>query len=64
MPVHRGSYVKNGQRIYFYQWGNHGKRYEYLSNNLRSRNIAKQKAELQGRAIRASGWTGRGGSRK
>lgn len=54
MPVHRG--VESGKP--YYQWGNHGKKYFYTANSIRSRNAAKAKAELQGRAARANGWRG------
>jgi hypothetical protein len=54
MPVHRGQDSKGP----YYQWGNHGKRYYYTANNTRSRELAKGKAELQGRAARANGYRG------
>lgn len=36
----------------FYRWGEHGKKYYYIPNNVRSRDIAKEKAKRQGRAIK------------
>lgn len=39
----------------FYRWG-HQKKYYYKSGSKISRERAKKRAELQGRAIRASGW--------
>ena len=38
----------------FYRWGEHGKKYYYIANNIRSRTLAKDKAAKQGRAIKAS----------
>jgi hypothetical protein len=52
MPVHRG---KDGERPY-YQWGESGKKYHYESGNKQSRERAKERAERQGRAARASGY--------
>jgi hypothetical protein len=49
MPVHRKKNI-NGP---YYQWGNHGKKYYYKINNEKSRKLAKDKAKLQGRAIKA-----------
>ena len=46
MPVHRGQN--------YYQWGEHGKKYYYTPGDKESREEAKAKAELQGRAIKAS----------
>lgn len=51
MPVHRS---KDSQGPY-YQWGDSGKKYRYESGNKKSRDQAKEKAERQGRAARASG---------
>lgn len=53
MPVRRGSDSKGS----YYRWGSK-KKYYYKSNSKRSRINAKKKAELQGIAIRASGWKG------
>lgn len=61
MPVHRGQDSKGKA---FYQWGNSGKKYYYTSNNEQSREKAKKKAQLQGRAAHAAGYIGRGGSRR
>jgi len=52
MPTHRGVDSKGS----YYQWGNSGKKYYYISGNERSRNIAKNKAKKQAIAIYASGW--------
>lgn len=41
----------------YYRWGpasKRGKKYHYISGNVISRNMAKEKALLQGRAIFAS----------
>lgn len=54
MPVHRGE-DKQGP---FYQWGGRGKKYLYTAGDKASRQAAKQKAEKQGRAARASGYRG------
>ena len=53
MPVHR-SHDSKGP---FYQWGNRGKKYYYIANNVRSRENAKEKAILQGRAAYANGYS-------
>jgi hypothetical protein len=52
MPVHRG---KDATGCY-YQWGDHGKKYYYECNNKESREEAKQKAALQGRAAYSHGY--------
>jgi hypothetical protein len=54
MPVHRGTDSKGS----YFQWGNHGKKYYYKTNSVISRQNAKDKAALQGRAARAAGWKG------
>lgn len=56
MPIHRGSDAKGS----YYQWGNTGKKYYYTSNNAKSRDIAKKKAQRQATAIYASGWREKG----
>ena len=38
----------------FYRWGDHGKKYYYNLNSVRSKSIAREKAAKQGRAIKAS----------
>lgn len=53
-PVHRG---KDGTGPY-YRWGDTGKKYRYEAGEKKSRVAAKQKAEKQGRAARASGYKG------
>ena len=50
MPVHRGK-DKHGA---YYQWGESGKKYRYETGDSDSRKSAKEKAERQGRAIKAS----------
>lgn len=55
MPVHSGKDSKGS----YYQWGNSGKKYYYISGNKRSREVAKKKAHKQGVAIHASGWLGK-----
>lgn len=52
MPIHRESDSKGS----YYQWGNHGKKYYYVSGNERSRKIAYSKAVKQARAIYSTGW--------
>lgn len=52
MPVKR----KTDSIGSYYQWGNHGKKYRYIPNNKKSREIAKKKAIKQGIAVHASGW--------
>lgn len=54
MPVHRGI-DSNGP---YYQWGNHGKKYYYIPNNVLSRNKAFIAAQAQGRAAYANGYRG------
>jgi hypothetical protein len=53
MPVHR-SQDSNGC---YYQWGNQ-KKYYYIAGNIKSRENAKKKANLQGRAAYANGYRG------
>lgn len=55
MPVHRG---RNSQGSY-YQWGNHGKKYYYVSGNMASRDKAYKQAQAQGRAAYAHGYRGK-----
>ena len=43
MPIKRGQ--ENGK--YYYQYGESGKKYFYITNNNRSRRIAKRKAMKQ-----------------
>ena len=52
MPVHWGRDSKGP----YYQWGKTGKKYHYTPGNDRSKEIAKTKAQKQGKAIRASGY--------
>jgi hypothetical protein len=54
MPVHRGKDAKGP----FYQWGDSGKKYHYSAGDKSSRETAKRKASKQGRAARASGYSG------
>ena len=46
MPVQKGSN--------YYRWGDNGTKYYYVIGNKFSRDLAKAKAKLQGRAIHAS----------
>lgn len=55
MPVHRG---KDSQGCY-YQWGGRGAKYYYTAGDVKSREKAKGKAELQRKAIYSSGWKGK-----
>lgn len=50
MPVKRGIDY-NGS---YFQWGNSGHKYYFISNNKKSRDIAYKKALKQGRAISIS----------
>lgn len=54
MPVVRGQ-DKNG---FYYRFGSQ-KKYYYISNNPKSREMAKRKAIKQGIAIYSSGWKGK-----
>lgn len=54
MPVKRGRDKKG----YFYRWGSSGKKYYFKKGDRSARTRAKNKAERQGRAIRASGYRG------
>lgn len=49
MPARRGRDRKGS----FYRWGNSGKKYYYSPGSKISRERAKEKAEKQGRAIKA-----------
>ena len=55
MPVHRGA---DSIGVY-YQWGDHGRRYYYQSNNPISRMLAKAKAIRQAQAIYSNGYRGK-----
>lgn len=44
---------------YFCRWGSSGKKYYYNPNDKASRERARKKANKQGAAARASGWTGK-----
>ena len=50
MPIKRGQ--ENGK--YYYQYGESGTKYFYITNNNRSRKIAKRKAITQSQAIHAN----------
>lgn len=52
MPINR----KKDTKGYYYQWGNHGKKYYYTANNPRSRDMAKSKAVKQAQAVYSSGY--------
>jgi len=43
----------------YYQWGNRGAKYHYISGNKRSREIAYQKAARQAGAAHAHGYVGK-----
>lgn len=47
MPVHRGKDTTGT----FYQWGGHGKKYYYATGNAAARQVAYERAALQGRAV-------------
>lgn len=52
MPTERGKDTKGA----FFKWGSSGKKYYYRASSKRSRDLARQKANRQGRAIKASGY--------
>ncbi len=52
MPIHE-SKDRDG---YYFQWGNHGKKYYYNPYNQKSRAIAYNKSLRQARAIYSSGY--------
>jgi len=55
MPTHCGRDT-NGP---YYQWGDSGKKYYYISGDKKSRAAAKTRADRQGIAIYSSGWKGK-----
>jgi hypothetical protein len=56
MPTHTG-YDSSNKPPCFAQWGNSGKKYYYTCGDKGAMDEAKAKANAQGQAIRASGWT-------
>ena len=56
MPVNRRRDKRGG----FFQWGDHGKKYYYTIGDKTSREEAKRKATLQGRAAFTNGYRGKG----
>lgn len=58
MPIKRGYTTRDGERVGWYAWGDHGARYYYTPGNERSRKAAKAKAEKQRAAAYASGYGG------
>lgn len=52
MPIHK-SYDSKG---YYYQWGNHGKKYYFNKDCSSCKKRAYNKAKKQMIAIYASGW--------
>lgn len=58
MPIHQGYEVRGGERLGYYQWGEHGKRYYYTPGDDEERARAKERAEKQGRAAHARGYRG------
>jgi hypothetical protein len=54
MPVQRSKDSKGP----YYRWGESGKKYHYEPGNKTARREAREKAEKQGRAARASGYQG------
>jgi hypothetical protein len=61
MPIHSGFIPVdvNGVGGYFYQWGNHGKKYFYDPNDSTSENDAYILAAKQSAAAHASGYKGK-----
>jgi len=41
----------------YYKWGNTGHKYKFTPGNKESEAKAKAKADKQGKAVHASGWT-------
>lgn len=56
MPTHTG-YDSSNKPPCFAQWGKSGKKYYYTCGDEGAKDKAKAKANAQGQAIRASGWT-------
>lgn len=54
MPIYR----RKDSKGTYYQWGNHGKKYYYTPNNIRSREMARKKAVKQAQAAYAAGYKG------
>lgn len=59
MPVRCHSRKGSNKKEGYCRWGKSGKAYTFKKGSKRSQDIAKEKAEKQGRAIRASGWKGK-----
>ena len=55
MPVHEGIDIEGG---YYYQWGQHGKKYYFDPNDPQDEKDAQEKAARQGRAAHAHGYRG------
>tara|TARA_R110001606_G_scaffold218784_1_gene366622 strand:- start:1475 stop:1666 length:192 start_codon:yes stop_codon:yes gene_type:complete len=41
----------------YYRWGDTGKKYKFTPGNAQSEANAKAKADAQGKAVHASGWS-------
>ena len=54
MPIHRGKDIGG----YYFQWGEHGKKYYYRTTDRYDRLSAYKKAVKQMRAIYKSGYRG------
>jgi len=52
MPVH----MDKDEFGWYYQWGNHGKKYYFDETSQVSRDKAHEKAVRQGIAVHATGW--------
>lgn len=57
MPVHTGYDSNKEEPKCYAQWGSRGKKYYYTCGDKEAREKAKAKANAQGQAIIASGWT-------
>jgi hypothetical protein len=59
MPIHSGYEPTENGGFYYYQWGNHGKKYEYNPNDPESERMAYESAARQAAAAHAHGYTGK-----
>jgi len=58
MPIKQGYEQFRGERMGYYQWGDHGKKYHYTPGDARSRERARRKAKKQAEAAYANGYDG------
>jgi len=55
MPIHMNK-VPNAKGYYYYQWGQHGKKYVFYEHDLNSQHRAYQKAIKQAEAAYSHGY--------